>query len=170
MLRALAPTWFVESIYDLDLDRLWQRGIRGIITDLDNTLIGWNVPQPDERLLDWTRRVQERGFKVCIASNNGQLRVEAFARHLDVPCLSKAGKPRRRGLRAAMEMLGTAPQTTALLGDQVFTDMLGGNRLGLTTILVRPIARREFLGTRMVRRVERLVLALLRRRGMLDKP
>lgn len=170
MLRTLAPTWFVESIYDLDLDRLWQRGIRGIITDLDNTLIGWNVPEPDERLLEWTRRLQEHGFKVCIASNNSQLRVEAFARHLDVPFLSKAGKPRRRGIRAAMAMLGTTPQTTALLGDQVFTDMLGGNRLGLMTILVRPIARTEFLGTRLVRRVERLVLATLRRRGMLDKP
>jgi len=170
MLRSLAPTWFVESIYDLDLDKLWQHGIRGIITDLDNTLIEWNGPEPDERLLEWTRRVRERGFKVCIVSNNGHLRVEAFARHLDVPFLSKAGKPRRRGLRAAMDILGTTPQTTALLGDQVFTDVLGGNRLGLTTILVRPIAKKEFLGTRMVRRVEGLVLAALRRRGMLDKP
>lgn len=170
MFRALAPTWFIESIYDLDLDKLWQRGIRGIVTDLDNTLIEWNVPEPDERLLEWVRRVRERGFKVCIASNNGRLRVETFAKPLGVPFLSRAGKPRRRGLRAALELMGTTPETTALLGDQVFTDILGGNRLGLMTVLVHPIARREFIGTRLVRRVERVVLAILRHRGTLSKP
>lgn len=170
MFSALVPTWYVESIYDLDPDRLWDLGIRGIITDLDNTLVAWNAPDPDERLLDWVRRVRERGIGVCIASNNGHLRVEAFARHLEVPFLAKVRKPLRRGLRAAMERLGTDTAGTALLGDQVFTDVLGGNRLGLRTILVHPIGRREFFGTRVVRRFEGLVLALFRRQGKLRKP
>lgn len=170
MLSALVPTWYVESIYDIDLEKLWERGIRAIVTDLDNTLVAWNAPDPDERLLDWVKRVRERGIAVCIASNNSHLRVEAFAAHLDVPFLAKVRKPLRRGLRAVLAMLGTDTQSTALLGDQIFTDVLGGNRLGLMTILVRPISRREFLGTRFVRQVERVVLGILRHQGRLVKP
>ncbi|MHB9145136.1 MAG: YqeG family HAD IIIA-type phosphatase [Symbiobacteriia bacterium] len=170
MLSALVPTWYVESIYDLDLDKLWERGIRGIITDLDNTLVAWNAPDPDERLLAWVKGVRERGIAVCIASNNGHLRVEAFAAHLDVPFLAKVRKPLRRGLQAAMDLLGTDATSTVLLGDQIFTDVLGGNRLGLPTVLVRPISQREFFGTRIVRRVERVVLGILRHQGKLLKP
>jgi len=80
------------------------------------------------------------------------------AERADVPFIARARKPRRRSFRRAMELMGTKPETTAVIGDQLFTDMLGGNRLGLFTILVTPISKEEFIGTRFMRFLEKLIL------------
>ncbi|MCL4424967.1 MAG: YqeG family HAD IIIA-type phosphatase [Firmicutes bacterium] len=158
ILDLLRPAAFFSSIYQIDLDRLQKRGIKGLIFDLDNTIVEWGSPVAGEELLAWFKALRERGFLSCLLSNNSPARVNYFAGRLGIPGIYKAGKPRRRSYRAALELLGTAPQETAIIGDQVFTDILGGNRLGLYTILVTPLSQREFLGTRLVRRLERLVL------------
>ena len=103
---------------------------------------------------------------MCVASNTrNNRRLEQLARDLQIDFVKGVVKPRRGGLTRAMAAIGTTPSNTAVIGDQIFTDVLGGNRTGLLTILVRPIDKREFFGTRISRAVERLLFRLLRRRG-----
>jgi hypothetical protein len=170
MYQKLTPDLYVKSVFHIDLDDLERRGIRAIITDLDNTLVAWDDPLPNERLLSWLQKVQSRGFSVFIVSNNSPERVKKFAGAFGVPAISKAVKPRRRAFRAACDTLGVKPEQAAVIGDQVFTDVLGGNRLGVFTILVVPVSTKEFFGTKIVRMIERLVLRRMKKQGLTDSP
>ncbi|MGI6364905.1 MAG: YqeG family HAD IIIA-type phosphatase [Bacillota bacterium] len=170
MLKKLTPDLYVKSIYHIDLDDLQRRGIRAIITDLDNTLVAWDDPLPNQRLIAWLKGAQAKGFSVYIVSNNSRDRVQKFARAFGVPAISKAIKPRRGAFRTACEAMGVEPKEAAIVGDQVFTDVLGGNRLGAYTILVVPVSDREFFGTKIMRMLERLVLRRLKAWGVTDSP
>mgnify|MGYP000864616568 CR=1 FL=1 len=161
MHRYLIPDERVRSIYDIQLDRLKEKGIYSLIIDLDNTLTAWNSPEVSPALRQWVKRAKSEGFKICLLSNNGEKRVEKYAKELDIIPIWKAGKPGRRGFRKALEHLGCKEEDCAVIGDQIFTDMIGGNRVGLYTILVTPIARKEFIGTRLVRLLEGIVLKRL---------
>lgn len=161
MLRMLRPEQYLDSIYDLPLETLYDEGVRGIILDLDNTLVAWNDPHPNEKLLDWLERLHQLKFRTCILSNNTTQRVQQFAEKAGVQALAHASKPRRGAYRQAMKLLRTQPNETIAVGDQLFTDVLGGNRCGIRTFLVRPVAQREFVGTQLVRNVERLILRQL---------
>ncbi|WP_053959242.1 YqeG family HAD IIIA-type phosphatase [Sulfobacillus thermosulfidooxidans] len=158
MIKLLQPRLFLTSIFDLDLARLHDRGVRGLIMDLDNTLVGWNRPDLSQELKMWFQDVRAHGFKMCIVSNNMTERVEQFAEKVGVMAIPKAAKPRRRSFRLAMRKMGTTRHNTAVIGDQVFTDILGGNRLRLFTILVHPIDTHEYWTTRLVRKLERYVV------------
>lgn len=169
LLRLLTPNRYLTSIHALQPAELAAQGISGLIVDLDNTLIPWDGGNPgDRRLADLVSSFADAGIKVCIVSNNWGPRVDAFGEALHVPVVGRAMKPRRGSFRRAMELLGTGTDETAVVGDQIFTDILGGNRLGLYTILVRPMSPREFIGTKIVRRLERMVLSALSRRGLLN--
>lgn len=162
MTKILVPDIYVKSVYDLDLDELYAKGIRAIISDLDNTLVPWDDPLPNEGLLNWLKQVQNKGFSVYIVSNNSPERVQKFARAFGVPAISKAVKPRRRAFRIACQEMGVTLEETAVLGDQIFTDVLGGNRLGAFTILVVPVSNNEFFGTKIMRILERFILRKLK--------
>jgi uncharacterized protein len=153
--RWLRPASRADSIYDIDLPALCARGIRGVILDLDNTIVPWGARQAPPELLAWVTSARAHGLRLCIVSNNRGPRVDHLAGALGLPAVTSALKPRRAALRRALAVMGTLPARTALVGDQVFTDILGGNRLGLYTILVRPQSRREFFLTRVVRLLER---------------
>jgi HAD superfamily phosphatase (TIGR01668 family) len=163
----LRPAEYRKSIFAIDLDKLKARGYRAIMVDLDNTLVQWNHPDPTPALLGWLHRVQQLGFKACIVSNNSGARVREFAAKVNIPFISKATKPRRKGFRDAMALLSVTPSETVVVGDQLFTDILGGNRAGAHTILVVPIDPKEFVLTQLVRQVERRVLNYLTRNGLL---
>jgi HAD superfamily phosphatase (TIGR01668 family) len=158
LVEALRPRLYVSSIYAINLDRLKDRGIVGLVVDLDNTLVAWNNDRSSNELDRWVQRVKQKGFRLCLVSNNFPTRVRRFGEWLDVPSVPNAAKPRRRAFIQAMHLLGTDSDSTAVIGDQVFTDVLGGNRLHCYTILVLPLNEREYWTTRLVRRVERLVL------------
>jgi len=166
----LTPDLYVKSVFHINLEELYQKGVRAIITDLDNTLVAWDDPLPNERLLGWLKGVQSRGFSVYIVSNNSSDRVEKFAEAFGVPAISKAIKPRRKAFRIACDSMGVTPNQTAVVGDQIFTDVLGGNRLGVYTILVVPVSDKEFFGTKIMRAFERFVLRKLKVRGLTDSP
>lgn len=168
-MRILRPAEYRRSIFEIDLSRLKQMGKRAIMLDLDNTLVRWNDPDPTPGLLTWLDAVKAKGFQTCIVSNNSGPRVREFAAKVGIPFISKATKPRRKGFREAMELLGVTPELSVVVGDQIFTDVLGGNRSGAYTILVVPIDPREFFGTRLVRLVERRVLNYLDRKGFLTE-
>lgn len=167
MLKHLIPSLYVQSIFHIDLDALRAQGVKGIITDLDNTLVAWDSPYATPKLISWLDDVRDKGFQVCIVSNNKQVRVEEFARPLQLPSIYEARKPIRKSFRRALEILGTKPQETVVVGDQIFTDVMGGNRMGLYTILVVPVATKEWIGTKALRSMERIVLGRLRKRGMI---
>jgi uncharacterized protein len=167
MLRQFLPDLYVQSIFEIDLDRLQDRGIKGIVTDLDNTLVEWNTPGATPKLVLWLDEVRARGFKVCIVSNNSATRVETFAKPLGIPAIYGAKKPRRAAFERALQLIGTQAHDTVMVGDQIFTDIAGGNRMGMFTILVAPISKHEWIGTRINRTLEHLVLAYFRRKGMI---
>lgn len=166
----LIPDQYYRSIYDIDLDALRGRGVVGLILDLDNTLAAWRFGDPVPRLAEWMATVKAYGFRPYIVSNDLGPRVDLFSRFLDIPGRARAGKPRRRAFREALAHLGVRAEQAAVVGDQIFTDILGSKPLGCHTILVVPISRREFFGTRLVRRIEGLLLAWFIRRGHLTPP
>lgn len=166
-LRLLIPSARADSVTDIDPGFLRSRGIRGVILDLDNTLAPWHGGEADARAADWVRRMAAEGFRLCIASNTRRLgRLQRLAGELGVAYVTRCQKPRRGGFLAAMECLGTAPSETAVVGDQIFTDVLGGNRLGLLTVLTQRLSGKEFAGTHLSRLCEKMVCAYLRRRGL----
>jgi HAD superfamily phosphatase (TIGR01668 family) len=168
--RSLVPDEYFQSIYDVDLDALSRRGITGLILDLDNTLAAWRFGEPEARLSEWMNGVKSRGFSPFIVSNDLGPRVALFTKFLGVPGLARAGKPRQGAFRSAVRRLGCSPEAVAVIGDQIFTDIFGAKPVGCHTILVVPVSRREFAGTRLVRVVERCLLRLLIARGHLTGP
>ena len=169
-LQLFCPNLYHASVYKLPVEELKERGIRGLIFDLDNTVLNWNVREVTPETRSLFNRLKAEGFRSCLVSNNKKDRVEAVARILGIPAISKAGKPRRGAFRQALTVLGTGKEETAVIGDQLFTDILGGNRFGLYTVLVVPLSRREFIGTQLMRWVERLLLRILIGHGLIQKP
>jgi len=165
LFRLITPDAFYGSVTEIEPDSLSRQGIRGLIIDLDNTLCPWDTEEIPPEVEDWIRRVTESGIRICLVSNNRSRRAERMGKRLGIPALGGAMKPRRRGLRKAMALLGTGHRETAVIGDQVFTDILAARRLGVGAILVRPQSRREFPGTRLARLLESLWLGHLHRQG-----
>ncbi len=167
MYRLLCPNLAVDSLFDIDLDDLAGQGIRGVIFDLDNTIIPWDSREMDAAIVAWLQNVLARGFKVAIVSNNWRGRVREIAARFGLPFVSRAYKPAKTGFRRALAELGLEAGEAAVVGDQLFTDVLGGNRLGLMTIWVKPLTAHEFIGTRIHRRIERLAVRMLRAKGLM---
>ncbi|MNO14537.1 UMP phosphatase [compost metagenome] len=167
MFERFLPKLRVDSVFDIDLDDLYAKGYRGIITDLDNTLVGAKAPLATPELILWFEKVKKAGFKLVIVSNNNLDRVSVFAAPLNIEFVHKARKPSGSAFQRAMKMMDLGPQETIVLGDQMMTDVLGGNRQGLYTVLVLPIAvADEGFGTRINRRLERIVKRRLGKSGL----
>lgn len=167
MFEWMLPNMRVNSVFEIDLDALRKRGVRGILTDLDNTLAGAKEPLATPELVAWLDKLKSEGFQVVILSNNNKGRVQSFAEPLGIPYVHKARKPLLKSFRKAVAMLGMKPEEIAMIGDQLVTDVLGGNRMGLHTILVIPISPEDEGFTTLVnRRIERFVMARLRKRGL----
>lgn len=157
ILRWLTPAWYVPSVPQLDPRVLQAAGVRGIILDLDNTVVAWDESTPSREVREWIVRLREAGLRACIVSNNFTGRARAIGEMLQVPVVAGAVKPIPWAFRKALAIMGTLAGQTALVGDQLFTDILGGNLLGMRTILVDPLSVREFPTTRVVRAAERLI-------------
>lgn len=157
-MRLFDADFKVPTILDVPLARLRELGIDSLIIDLDNTVTEWNGRDVGEKAQGWFALVKQQGFSACLVSNNhsGE-RVAVIAGKLGIPSIHRAGKPWRFAFKRALRVLASTPEKTAVIGDQVFTDVLGGNRMGMVTILVDPISPREFIGTKWVRFLERLL-------------
>lgn len=166
MLKLLLPDLYVDSLFDIQPELLKERGIRALILDLDNTLIVHGEERVEPAILEWLESMRRNGFKFCIVSNNFCSRGKRLAQTLGLPGVFRAVKPRSRAFRKALALLGTKPAETAMVGDQLFTDVLGGNQMGLYTILVSSLGGRDFFMTRLIiRRVERLLLPWIKTRS-----
>ncbi len=158
MLGRFYPREYVDSTYEIDFESWRDRGYRGIIFDVDNTLVEHGAPA-DARAIQLFERLHALGFRMILLSNNKEPRVKSFCEAVvGADYIYKAGKPKRAGYEQAMERMGTDVHTTLFVGDQIFTDVWGANRAGIYTILVRPIDPREEIQIVLKRYLERIVL------------
>lgn len=159
MTKLLFPKMYVHSVLNIEPDELYNKGIRCVLFDLDNTLLPRDKSQISIEVSQWLQKLLDKNIKACVVSNNSAERIQSIAGICHIPFICKAAKPRRNPFRRAMEMLGVEAKETAVVGDQIFTDILGGNRLGLYTILVVPMPGKEYWATTMInRRLEKLII------------
>ena len=162
MFRTFYPKEYVDSTYVIDFDGFAEKGYKGIIFDIDNTLVMHDAPA-DERARKLFAHLKEMGMKVCLLSNNKEPRVAMFNKDVQVYAIHKGGKPNPRGYRKAMELMGTNEQNTLFVGDQLFTDVWGANLTGIYSILVKPIDPREEIQIVLKRYLEKIVLFFYKR-------
>ncbi len=168
LLDLFCPDQCASTIAQIDLAALRAGGFEALMLDLDNTLIPWQSTDIPDSSRCWIDQAKQLGIRLCIVSNtHNPKRLQRIATDLGLPWLHGALKPRRGAFSRAAGVIDADPQRTAVVGDQVLTDILGGNLAGMHTILVKPMHRREFIGTKISRLVERVILALLRRKGRL---
>ncbi|SOC20704.1 hypothetical protein SAMN05880501_11212 [Ureibacillus xyleni] len=162
----LLPDEYVNTVFEITPEKLSKLGIRGIITDLDNTLIEWDRPHATEEIAAWMEMLREAGIRVIIASNNNEERVRRFAEPLGIPFIYRARKPLGNAYYAALKEIRLKTNEVAMVGDQLLTDIMGANRLSLYTFLVRPVAESDGFVTLFNRFVERRVFNILKRKGI----
>ena len=168
MLKLFLPDVFVNSIFDITPEYLKERNIKGIITDLDNTLIEWDRPSATPELVQWFKEMEQAGIRIVIVSNNSEKRVHKFATPLNIPYVYRAKKPLAPSYRKALSMLQLKKEEVVMVGDQLLTDIFGGNLAGFPTILVVPVAQTDGLATRFNRMVERQILKWFSKKGLLQ--
>ena len=154
MFETFYPGNYVDSAYEIPYEKLYERGYRGIIFDVDNTLVPHGAPA-DKQAIELFERLRAIGFSTCILSNNKEPRVSPFADKVGSPYIFKGGKPSRKGYDR---------DTTFFVGDQLFTDVWGANRTGLYSILVKPINPKEEIQIVLKRYLEAVVLMFYRKR------
>ncbi|KUP06058.1 hypothetical protein Q73_09815 [Bacillus coahuilensis m2-6] len=168
MLKNFLPNQHVKSIYEISVDDLKDKGVKGVITDLDNTLVEWDRPNATPKLIEWFKHLKEQGMAVTIVSNNNETRVKAFAEPLGIPYIYKARKPMGKAFNKALSTMNLKKDETVVIGDQLLTDVLGGNRNGYHTILVVPVGKTDDKITKFNRSVERRILNWFKRKGLLQ--
>ena len=161
MRHLLYPSETSESTYTIPFNALYDEGYRGIIFDIDNTLVPHGAPA-DERAIELFDKLHKLGYKTMLLSNNKEPRVSPFADAVESEYIYKAGKPLLKGYLKAMEKMGTTTKDTLFIGDQIFTDVWGANRAGIHTILVGQIDKKEEIQIILKRRLEAIVLLFYR--------
>ena len=156
------PDRYVASTYVIDFEKLYEKGYRGLIFDIDNTLVPHGAPA-DERAIALFERLKKIGFKCCLISNNQEPRVKMFNEPIQVDYVYDAQKPSRKNYLKAMEIMGTTKKNSVFIGDQLFTDVWGAKRTGIHNILVKPIHPKEEIQIVIKRRLEKIVLYFYKR-------
>jgi len=158
MVKRFHPKMCVDTIFKIDLDLLKKQGVKGILFDIDNTLVAYATPQPDEKIIEWICKIQQKGFKVGLFSNANKKRVELFNKKLEVYSLAKSQKPFKMGFIKISKLMELEPNEIAMVGDQLFTDIYGGNRFGAYTIMVNPVDEYEPSFIKLKRLFEKPIL------------
>ena len=157
MLKQFYPDYEVDSSYVIDYKALYEKGYRGVIFDIDNTLVPHGAPA-DERAVALFEKLRGIGFRTMLLSNNKEPRVKMLADEVGSGYIYKAGKPGKKGYLRAMEQMGTDVGNTIFVGDQLFTDVWGAKRLGILNYLVKPIHPKEEIQIVLKRYLEKIVL------------
>ncbi len=157
LLGTFYPNKYVDSTYEINFSRLYEQGFRGILFDIDNTLVPHGAPA-DDRSVALFEKLHRTGFSTCLISNNKEPRVTPFAEAMNTTYVYKAGKPKRTGYQEGMKRMGTDCKNTLFVGDQLFTDVWGANRAGICSILVKPMNPKEEIQIVIKRYLEKIVL------------
>jgi len=153
----LHPNAVVTSLSGIDLEDLWKKGKRGIILDLDNTITPWHQDVLTQEAKDLVAQARALSFKIYLLSNASHARTKRVAEQLAVGFTAPGFKPLLRGYKIALQKMGLPAEQVIVIGDQIFTDVWGGNRAGCYTILVTPLEKTEFIGTKLMRLLELLI-------------
>lgn len=164
--KRFMPKEFVHTVFEITPEKLHALGIKGIITDLDNTLVEWDRADATPELAAWMEEMVQAGIKVLIVSNNKEPRVKHFAEPLNIPYIFQARKPLAKSFKRGLHVLGLPAEEVMMLGDQMLTDMLGANALHMHTILIKPVAQSDGFATKLNRKIERRVFNYLRKKGI----
>lgn len=162
MLRYFYPAEYVNSAYGIDFEQLYRQGYRGVIFDIDNTLVAHGAPA-DARALALFERLKKLGYRCCLLSNNKEPRVQMFNEKIKAEYIFKAHKPRTANYKKAMELMKTNKDNTLFVGDQIFTDIWGANLAGVRTFLVKPLNPKEEIQIVLKRFPEKIVLHYYRK-------
>lgn len=163
MLECFYPEKYLDSTYEIDFKKEYEKGVRGVIFDIDNTLVPHGAPA-DGRSTALFERLRKLGLESLLLSNNKEPRVKSFAERVGSAYIYKAGKPSPGKYKEAMERLGTDTSSTLFVGDQLFTDVWGANRAGIRSYLVKPIHPKEEIQIVLKRFPEKIVLFFYERK------
>ena len=168
MFEHFFPDKTVSSTYSIDYEKLYREGYRGILFDIDNTLVehGKEATEQAKKLFACLKEI---GFECCLISNNKKKRVHSFNEEIGVHTVFNAHKPAKKGYYYAMELMNTRPENTAFVGDQLFTDIFGAKRIGLKNFLVKPINAKEEIQIVLKRKLEWIVLKEYRAKKRAEK-
>jgi len=168
MLEIFFPEITVDKIQDLNLDLLTKKKIKGLILDIDNTLVPPTMKDADENVVRWIEKIKNAGFKICIVSNASKKRVIKFNERLKIYAIHRASKPGTKAFLKAVRLMDIKAEEAAVIGDQIFTDIFGGNRAGMHTILVKPIVNSEYVFIKAKRVIEKYILKKYEKRPRID--
>ena len=157
MLQGFYPKEYLDSAYEIPYEEFYKKGVRGVIFDIDNTLVPHGEPA-DKRAIALFEKLKKIGFKCCLLSNNQYERVSSFNEKVQVQFIENAHKPSRKNYQKAMELMETSIKDTVFVGDQLFTDVYGAKRTGIYNILVKPIHPKEEIQIVFKRKLEKIVL------------
>lgn len=155
------PDIYKKSIHVIDYNKLKNNGIKCLLFDLDNTIVPYNEKVPPKKVIDLFKKLKDLGFKIIIFSNSGKRRLKKFKEVLEVDCCPRARKPSTKKYIKIMTELSFNESEIAIIGDQIMTDVLGGNRVGITTILTNPISKKDMIFTKFNRFREKRVIKKL---------
>lgn len=162
MFENFYPKEYVKSAYSIDYNTLYSKGFRGILFDIDNTLVRHGAKASKESI-ELFAKLKSIGFKTCLISNNKEPRVKPFADNVNSPYIYNAHKPSIKNYIQSMFIMETNIHNTIFIGDQIFTDIYGANRAGMYTILVEPIHPKEEIQIILKRRLEKPILYLYKK-------
>lgn len=154
----LSPDFMVATVTDIEPEFLKQQGIKAVMVDLDDTLVASNSSLLSQEYRHWLESIKTAGVKVLILSNGSPARVRYWSEELGLPGFALVGKPFAFAFRKGLKKIGAQAHETAMIGDQIFTDILGANLSGLKSILVKPLTAGKYPHTRLARRLERRIL------------
>lgn len=160
------PDIYSQSIYTINYNKLLEKKIKCLLFDLDNTCIPYIKREPTKELKDKFDKLKEMGFHIIIFSNSPKKRLEPFKKYLNVDCCYKAGKPRKKKFLKVLKIYNYTISEVAIIGDQLVTDIYGGNKVGITTILVNPISNIDMPFTKIHRFIEKIEIKKMNKRGI----
>lgn len=160
------PDMYQKSIYEINYQRLFDRGLKCLLFDLDNTLVPYNIKEPNERIIDLFNELKKIGFKVIIFSNSGKKRLKKFKDALEVDCCARAMKPFSKKFLKVLDEYNYNINEVAIIGDQILTDIKGGNLVGITTIFINPISKKDCFFTIFNRAIEKKIIKKLSKKDI----
>lgn len=163
------PDKYYKNIYEVNYTQLKEDGIKCLLFDLDNTLVPPNVKKPNKKIRDLFDNLKELDFKVIIMSNSNKKRLTPFKEELMVDCSASSMKPSKTKFLKVLKEYKFELSETAIIGDQLLTDVFGGNRVGITTILVNPVSKNDITVTKINRKMEKLIEKKLHKRNLFER-
>lgn len=163
------PDVYQKSIYDINYKKLLNQGIKCIMFDLDNTLVPPNVKEPTTKVIELFNNLKKMGFRLIIFSNSPKKRVEPFKNVLEVDCSASSRKPFKTKFLKVLSDYNYTITEVAIIGDQIMTDILGGNKIGILTILVNPVSKHDMILTKFNRILERIIIRRLSKKSLFIK-